>query len=130
MNGPSDETLGRLAGMLPSMANGVAKGDIGGRGLPVIQVPRFACPACLKMFGQKAKPGEICKSKVCKACKWELKGGATIFICDDKRYAIMRPLPSSGAQINPKFVGQIVKIPVEAMDTILKSHENKPLTKN
>ena len=130
MIGPSEENLRRLAGMLPSMAEGVKNGEIGGRGQSIIRTKKYMCPACMKMWGQQAPVGAIVKSNVCKACKWELKGGATIFICDDQRYVIMKPKPGAATQINPKFVGKIVKVPNEAMDTILGEKDKNDLTQN
>lgn len=120
MNGPSEETLQRLAGMLPTLADGVVSGNIGGRGIPTIKTPRFTCPACLKLWGEKRIVPTI-ESKVCKKCKYALKGGAVIFICDDKRYLIVSPKPGSPTQINPAFVGKIVRIENSLMDEIYKN---------
>lgn len=119
MIGPSEENLARLAKMLPTMADGVIAGAIGGKGKPVHYWPRFQCPACRDRWG---KPYILSdkdpEQRTCNACRKVLKKGATIFITEgDKRYFVLRS-KAGGVQINPEFRGKILKVPKSYMDRL------------
>lgn len=113
MNGPSDQTLARLASMLPSIVEGRQDGSFAPR--PGGKL----CTACGKVFGRPTRDNTI-KKDVCKPCKKHLKEGGTIFISTDNRVFSFMPKEGASVQVNPKWRGRIVQIPVEMMDGIDK----------
>lgn len=115
MTGPSDETLERLAKMLPALTDGVVTGRIGGKGTPVIRYPRFICPACMTVWGKPYRSRHP-DTVPCKECKKTLTGGGVIFISMDER--MVRVTPKSDGQINPDYAGKIVRISLDEMNRL------------
>src|SRR5512135_2374789 len=90
--GPSDDTLRRLKGMLPSMAMSVHEGKLHGRGRKIGKPqPRKTCPVCCKLFdfvSVEREKAEI-KAEPCEECGKLLKEGWIAFTSGDK-YAFCR----------------------------------------
>lgn len=117
--GPNPENLRRLAGMLPSMVQGMATGRIGGKGKPALRFPRWSCPACCATWGKPYTP-EPPANRPCRACGNCLKAGGVIMVCLDGRFVRVKPKKGKGGSINPRYAGRVLSIPVEAMNRIHK----------
>lgn len=113
---PSTKTLRALAGMLPSMAKGIAEGKIGGKGIKVDQVPRKVCNICGASFDFSSGPKEeAILTESCERCQVQLKDGYTAFISESeagKRFAFAK------AESLSDMAGKIVSISPVVMEKL------------
>lgn len=111
-HGPSEENLRKLAGMLPTMAEGIINGKIHG---PEPKGGKV-CVACTKIFGRVRKDNFKIRD-VCPDCRKILEPGGVIFICDDNRMLAVKP-KSNSAKIADAWSGRVVKVQNATMDKL------------
>lgn len=99
--GPSDETLSRLAGMLPDMVKGVATKKLYGRGMKAS--PSKLCNVCNKAFGVTVRmENQPIIESLCDRCRSMLQQGYVALLFGDKfRFAKVPQWPDRAGQIVP-----------------------------
>lgn len=108
-HGPSDDTLRRLGEMMHSMGSGMARGRIGGKGIPAMRKDRqdfSACKVCGTTFQSSLKKAEV---GLCKTCDGLMKDGFCALV-SPARFAFIK---------SPRFKpGEIVSVSEDVMHKV------------
>lgn len=118
--GPSDETLKRLAEQLPSFIAGMETKKTVGKGrkisIPAPPKPRQICRVCSKAFDYAHVEGDSeMKPGLCDTCEPMLKQGCVALISSDKYAFVKSPRLADMA-------GQIIPISHQNMEKVLKEY--------
>jgi hypothetical protein len=104
--GPSHETLKALAGMLPSLKQGLKDGSVCGKGK--VSHPTAMCKICSKMWDFVRAPAgsdlPMIRGENCADCSRRLKAGM-VAICNGANYAFVE---SKGALADER--GNVIKV--------------------
>lgn len=115
-DGPSPETIQHLAGMMPSMIQGIRQKTIGGKGVKLL--PTSVCPICGKAHNYASftqRPALPIEAQ-CDSCKALLETN-TCLKAEDGRYAFLS---------TPVLkVGVVVAVTDEQMDRIFRSRRKR-----
>jgi hypothetical protein len=115
--GPSDETLKRLAGMLPSFTKGVIERKASGKGRKVgtpnvVVRPTKVCTICLTTFDFKETPEDSrLTGENCVRCASLLREGYIAFT-SGKRFAFAK------SERMKDLAGTVVKLSAEVFDKL------------
>lgn len=112
--GPSFSTLNRLAGMLPSFKEGMAKKMTYGGGKPgMIRRPRKGCPICGTAYDYVTTQDDISITvEHCERCQGFLNQGYVAFV-SDHRFAFITPNESLR-----DMAGKVIKISSHVFDQL------------
>jgi hypothetical protein len=114
-DGPSPESLRRMAQMLPSITAGIKERRIGGKGVSL--VPTCTCDICGKAhnYVSTAKSVPLPQSKTCNECLEEFKAG-TCLKSKDGRFAFVT---------SPKLpLGKTIEVTNEEMTRVQDRHKH------
>ena len=118
---PDPKFLQHLAGMLPSLAEGLRKKRIAGRGRPAkVQHPTKVCKICCVLHGHKFMEQAVpeLKPEICEKCQKQLDEGHIAFVAD-RRYAFVMPRNNKMDDMK----GKIVQLSGHVFDKLEKTFE-------
>jgi hypothetical protein len=125
--GPSNESLKALFGMLPSFIKGVKEGKVGGKGRPAMPParPTKVCRICLIQFDLKSLRGDIVlEPGFCKECTNKIDQGMTALTHGNKIiWTIIRtehPITGKDGEVCHK-----IELSGPSFDKVLKEMERQ-----
>lgn len=123
-DGPSDDVLQRLSGMMTSAMKGMAGGRIGGKGRPARKTqppPMSACKICSEAFPTPA--GEQSAVTYCVRCAKMLKDGFIAIVSSEKFAFVKSPRFTPGEVI---AVSEAIMTRVETEFKAMAQAKQKP----